>query len=442
MNEKVVLVGVYETGSHGKESIEDFMTSMEELAELTAACGMEALCFVTQQLDRVNTALYIGPGKVGEVKEQAQLHEADLVICNDTLSPSQLRNLQDSLDLAVMDRTALILEIFELRARTREAKLQVELARLKYLKPRLVGMRKALTRQGGTSGSMSSRGAGERKLELDRRRIDERISELSRELKEVEKERATQRKARQKARIPQVSLVGYTNAGKSTVMNAMVDRFSGNEEKKVFEADMLFATLDTTVRKIETGNNKDFLLSDTVGFIKKLPHSLVESFKSTLEEVKDADLLVQVVDYSDEHHKDHIQTTLQTLIELNAGHIPMLLVFNKCDLREETDAGTVEAKDYPRKVESFGSSNANIRAGLYLSAKDAASISFLVEEILAQVYGDYVIAEFLIPYDKGNLTSYLMEHAQIIEQDYRENGTYIKASCHLAEIGKFADYRI
>ena len=422
-NEKVILAGVYETGVRSAGTMEDFMHSMDELEELCKACYMEPVTQIMQQLDRANTALYIGPGKLEELKEQAELHEADLVIFNDTLSPSQLRNLQDGLSTAVMDRTSLILEIFQTRAKTREAKLQVELARLKYLKPRLVGMRKALTRQGGTSGSMSSRGAGEKKLEIDRRRIDSRIAELSRELKEVEKERETQRKARQKARIPLVALVGYTNAGKSTIMNALVDKYSGKEEKKVFEADMLFATLDTTVRKIETGGNRDFLLSDTVGFIRKLPTGLVEAFKSTLEEVKDADLLIHVVDYSDENYRDHVQTTIETIADLDAGHIPMLMVYNKVDLCEEREPG--RAAD-----------------GLYISAKEDASIDLLVETILEKVYGDYIIADFLIPYEKGNLTAYLMEHAQIIEQDYRAEGTYLKASCHRADLGKLSAYRV
>lgn len=429
--EKVILAGVHETGGRFAEPMEDFIHSMEELEELTEACGMEPVTSLMQQMDRANSALYIGPGKLEELKEQVRLHEAELVIFNDTLSPAQLRNLQDGLETAVMDRTSLILEIFQTRARTREAKLQVELARLKYLKPRLVGLRKALTRQGGTSGSMSSRGAGEKKLELDRRRIDDRIAELSRELKEVERERITQRKARQRSRIPLAALVGYTNAGKSTIMNALVEKYSGRQEKKVFEADMLFATLDTTVRKIETGNNRDFLLSDTVGFIRKLPTGLVEAFKSTLEEVKEADLLIQVVDCSDEHYRDHIQTTIDTIAGLDAGHIPMLTVFNKADLLpEDTEGG----RRYPRVKPEERS--------LYISAKEESSIELLVDCIRTQVFGDYQTAEFLIPYEKGSVTAYLMEHAQILETDYRENGTYLKADCHRADVAKYSEFRI
>lgn len=449
-------MGVYETGSRYAGSPEDFMHSMEELSELCKACFMEPVTSMMQQLDRANPALYIGPGKLEELKEQAELHEAELAVFNDTLSPSQLRNLQDGLGIAVMDRTSLILEIFQTRAKTREARLQVELAQLKYLKPRLVGMRKALTRQGGTSGSMSSRGAGEKKLELDRRRIDDRISELTRELKHVEQERITQRKARQRSRIPLVALVGYTNAGKSTILNAMVERFGGREEKKVFEADMLFATLDTTVRRIVTGNNRDFLLSDTVGFIRKLPTGLVEAFKSTLEEVREADLLVHVVDRSDEHYRDHMQTTIETIASLDAGHLPMLMVYNKADLCTATpeekgisESGWNDTADtseqqicYPRRGSAAQNASGNICGSLYISAKEDASLDLLTECILEQVYGDYVTAEFLIPYDKGSITAYMMEHAQILSQDYREDGTYLKVSCHAADLSRYAAYRV
>ena len=281
--ERVMLAGV-DTG----ENSEEFDHSMAELAELAKACVMEPVGMVTQRLEAVNKSLYLGSGKVQELSETAKILEAELVILNDTLTPSQLRNLQEELKMPVMDRTALILDIFEKRAGTREARLQVESARLQYLLPRLIGMHEALTRQGGTSGSMSSRGAGEKKLELDRRRIEHRISELNRELEQITKERETQRKKRQNSGIPLVALVGYTNAGKSTIMNRMLARYGRDDEKMVLEKNMLFATLDTSVRRICTGNNKDFLLSDTVGFIHKLPHGLVKAFRATLMELKEA----------------------------------------------------------------------------------------------------------------------------------------------------------
>lgn len=297
--EPVVLAGVRETDVKVPVSEEEFAHSLEELAELAKACGMEPLDTVTQTLSHINTGLYVGAGKADEIRISAEMFGAERVIFNDTLSPSQIRNLQKLLKLPVMDRTALILEIFERRARTREARLQVELAKLRYLKPRLIGMWETQNRQGGASGSMSAKGEGETQLEIDRRTIDHRLSELTKELKGVSRERATQRKKRQGSGIPLVSLVGYTNAGKSTIMNAMLAQYSSDavpegepDKRQVFEADMLFATLDTTVRRITVARGQEFLLSDTVGFIHKLPTSLVEAFKSTLEEVTQADLLV------------------------------------------------------------------------------------------------------------------------------------------------------
>ena len=328
--ERVLLVGV-DTGEE-----QNFDGSMEELKQLAKACYMEPVGTVTQRMEFVHKALYIGTGKVQEVRDAAQALDAQLILFNDTLTPSQIKNLQDELKTPVIDRTTLILNIFEMRARTREASLQVETAKLQYLLPRLVGMHEALTRQGGTSGSMSSRGAGEKKLELDRRHIEHRISELRKELDAISRERETQRKRREQTRIPLVALVGYTNAGKSTIMNQMVERFVGDEEKKVLEKDMLFATLDTTIRRINTGNNRDFLLTDTVGFIHKLPHGLVKAFRSTLEEIKGADLLLQVVDVSDPGYQEQMETTKETLRELGAGDIPMLIVFNKADRLTDT----------------------------------------------------------------------------------------------------------
>ena len=417
--ERVLLVGV----DDGSAEV-DFEGSMEELKSLAKACFMEPVGMITQKMESVNKGLYIGTGKVQEVKEAAELLEAGVIVFDDTLTPSQLRNLQKELDLAILDRTTLILDIFETRARTREAKLQVESARLKYLLPRLVGMHKALTRQGGTSGSMSSRGAGEKKLELDRRRIEHRISELSKELEEVSRERRVQRKKRNSSRIPLVALVGYTNAGKSTIMNSLVDKYVKEEEKRVLEKDMLFATLDTTVRRINTGSNKDFLLSDTVGFIHKLPHGLIKAFHSTLEEVEGADLLLQVVDYSDPYYKEQMETTGKTLLELKAGDIPMITVFNKADKCGEKIS-------YPKIVG---------KDKIYLCAKEDASIDLLTDMILDRIYEDYVPAEFLIPYEDGRTLSYFMENAHVTDKEYQEKGTLIKVKCHKADRDKYKDY--
>ncbi|GFI46632.1 GTPase HflX [Lachnospiraceae bacterium] len=419
--ERALLVGV-DLGTVG----EDFEKSMEELASLAEACFMEPVGMVSQKMESVNQGLYIGTGKVKEVKEAANALEADILIFDDALTPAQLRNLQKELDMPILDRTTLILDIFETRARTREAKLQVESARLKYLLPRLVGMHKALTRQGGTSGSMSSRGAGEKKLELDRRRIESRISELSKELLEVSKERTVQRKKRLGSGVPLVALVGYTNAGKSTIMNAMIDRYVKDNEKKVLEKDMLFATLETTVRRINTGNNKDFLLSDTVGFIHKLPHGLVKAFHSTLEEVENADLLLHVADCSDPYCKEHMKTTQETLAELHAGEIPVITVYNKADK-------SGEEFPYPQIV---GDNK------IYISAKEPDSIALLADMILEKVYSDFVSAEFLIPYEKGNVVSYFMEHGQIISQKYQEMGTLLCTKCHKADRDKYRQFLV
>ncbi len=414
--EKVLIVGA----DFGTDR-EAFERSMKEMESLAKACFMEPVGVITQRMESMHKGLYIGPGKVGEVREAAGLLEAELVIFDDSLTPSQLRNLQKELEKPVMDRTALILDIFERRARTREARLQVESAKLKYLLPRLVGMHGAMTRQGGTSGSMSSRGAGEKKLELDRRRIEHRIAELSRELKAVSRERKVQRQKREGDRIPLVALVGYTNAGKSTIMNAMLDAYMQREEKKVLEKDMLFATLDTTVRRINTGNNKDFLLSDTVGFIHKLPHDLVEAFHSTLEEVENADLLLHVVDYSDSHYREQAKTTRETLQKLNAGAIPAITVYNKSDKCGEEAV-------YPRRV---GEDK------IYISAKDESSLKMLTEMILERVY---LSAEFLIPYDKGQLISYFSQKAHVLSRKYEEEGIRLKVKCHKADKEKYAKY--
>ncbi len=415
--ERVLLVGV-DTGEE-----QNFDGSMEELKQLAKACYMEVAGTVTQRMEFVHKALYIGTGKVQEVRDAAQALDAQLILFNDTLTPAQIKNLQDELKTPVIDRTTLILNIFEMRARTRESRLQVETAKLQYLLPRLVGMHEALTRQGGTSGSMSNRGAGEKKLELDRRHIEHRISELRKELDAISRERETQRKRREQSRIPLVALVGYTNAGKSTIMNQMVERFVGDEEKKVLEKDMLFATLDTTIRRINTGNNQDFLLTDTVGFIHKLPHGLVKAFRSTLEEIKGADLLLQVVDVSDPGYQEQMETTKETLRALEAGDIPMLIVFNKSD--------RLVQNTYPRTA---GTNK------IYISARQPESIVLLVNEITRRVYADYEEVRLLIPYDKGSIVSYLQENAQILEQTYEPEGTRMRVSCHHADARKYEQY--
>lgn len=435
--EEVILAGVWRTADQNFASEEEFNASMEELEELARACLMECVCTVTQKLQQADKALYVHQGKAREIAELAQNMEVSRVIFNDTLSPSQIRNLQKLLKVPVTDRTRLILEIFERRARTREAKLQVELAKLQYLKPRLSGLWQTQTRQGGASGSMSSRGEGEKQLEIDRRTIDHRLSELRRELKLVGREREIQRKKRTASRIPHVALVGYTNAGKSTIMNAMIDRWmpeesSDGKSKKVFAEDMLFATLDTSVRRIMPEKGREFLLSDTVGFIRDLPTALVEAFHSTLEEVTQASVLLQVVDASDPHSEEQIRTTVDTIHALGAGHIPMITVFNKCDLSGMSVGSPAAVSGpgrYPRRGMKEGDVGGVTNERVYISAKDPASIELLTEIILEKLESGNTVEEFRIPYQKGGVQAYLTEHARILSLEYQNECILLTADC-------------
>lgn len=413
---RVLLVGV-DTGEE-----QDFEHSMEELASLAEADYKQVAGIVVQRMEAVNKSLYIGTGKVAEVKAYAAQTEAEEVIFDNALSPTQIRNLGKELDLPVLDRNNLILDIFALRARTGEAKLQVEVARLQYLLPRLVGMRDNLSRQGGTGGSMSNRGAGETKLELDRRRIERRISELKRELDTVARSREITRRKRSRSDVPQAALVGYTNAGKSTILNRLVESCGESREKTVEEKDMLFATLDTAVRSICAGGNKPFFLADTVGFIHKLPHGLVQAFRATLEEVKYADLLIQVVDFSDEHYRQQMEVTERTLKELGAGGIPMITVYNKADKCGMTDI--------PRRMDGR----------IYMAAGQGVGLEELTEMIQEELYADQVEAEFLVPYDRGNVVSFFRENATVLEQEYTEAGVRLKVSCRRHDAEKYGEY--
>lgn len=422
---KVLLVGV-DTGEE-----EDFEGSMQELASLAEACMLKVVGVITQKLEHVNKALYIGTGKVAEVKQFADDIEAELVVFDNALSPSQLRNLQNELDKEVLDRTSLILDIFSRRAKTREAKLQVETAKLQYMLPRLVGLHEALGRQGGASGSLSNKGAGEKKIELDRRKIEHRIAELRKELEEVSAERETQKKRRIKSEVPRVSLVGYTNAGKSTLMNRMVENYIKDENKKVFEKDMLFATLETSVRKIENDDNRPFFLADTVGFIHKLPHGLIKAFRSTLDEVREADLLLHVVDFSDEKYKQHMKVTEETLQELDAGAIPVIYVYNKADLCEGGNGSEeISGKELPVMVGNK----------IYMSAKLGQGVAELVQMITDTLYAGNCTVKFLVPYDRGQVVSALIESGNVISQEYVENGVRLVVNCKEREKEKYREY--
>lgn len=422
--ERAVLVGL------DMNQLDNFELYMEELRQLAKACNMEVVCVMVQNLEVPNKATLIGPGKVEEVKQTAEALEADIVIFAQTLSPSQLRNLQNKLQLPIMDRTSLILEIFSKRARTREAKIQVEVARLQYTLPRLVGLHDALSRQGGGSGSMSNKGAGEKKLELDRRYLENRLAQLRRELKELEANRVVQRKRREKNGTFQVALVGYTNAGKSTLMNAFIETVNKSdtfdkEEKKVFEKDMLFATLDTTVRRIEPEGKIPFLLTDTVGFVSHLPHALVEAFHSTLEETSNADVLLHVVDVSDVNHEEQLEITKEVLKELDSAAIPAIYVYNKADI-------LFHKEELPKIIGNK----------IYMSASNRIGMDELMEMIQNLFMKNYISCELFIPYKDGAAYSYLKQNAQLEQEEYEENGIRVKGKLLKEDYMRYGEYKI
>lgn len=435
--EKAFLVGV------NLNDGEDYLLSLEELDALAQACDMEVVGIAEQTLPEVHKAYYIGTGKVDEVKEMAMDCGADVIIFDNSLSPMQLRNLQERLEKPVLDRSTLILDIFAGRARSREAKLQVEVARLQYMLPRLVGLHAALSRQGGGTGSLSNKGAGEKKLELDRRVLERRLTQLRRELKEVGEERQTQRKRRAGSGMPRVALVGYTNAGKSTLLNAMLDLYGSDEtdveEKKVMEKDMLFATLDTTVRKIAPDNHHAFLLSDTVGFIHKLPHNLVEAFHSTLEEAKEASLLLQVVDYSDPHYKEQIAVTNQTLRELGADGIPMIYVYNKADLVSPDKIPGMAGAEPGQVTAALPQVTEN---SIYLSAKERIGMEELIGLIEKKLAGGYLECTLLIPYTDGRVVSYLNENGVVSRTEYLEEGVKMWVNCRMEDYYFYQKYHV
>ena len=412
--QRAILVGV------DLNNDKNFDYSVEELKNLAEACSVQVVGVLTQKLERVNPACYIGTGKVDEVALLVEQNDANLVIFNDELSPSQIRNLEHGLQCKVIDRTILILDIFASRAKTREAQLQVEVAQLKYMMPRLIGLNASLSRQ---AGGIGSKGPGEKKLELDRRRIEEQVHKLNKELDSLVLARQNQRKLRKRNSTPVVALVGYTNAGKSTTMNALLTVSNAQSEKSVFEKNMLFATLETSTRHIQLPDNKQFLLTDTVGFVSKLPHQLVKAFRSTLEEVTEADLLLHVVDLSHPEFQTQIEITNKVLDELGVKETPMVYVYNKADLVE--DEFTPSTKEAVR-----------------ISAKNLTNIDTLIDCIKSHIFQHYVKASFLIPYDRGNLVSYLNEHANVFDTEYLENGTLITVECSEHDAHRLAEYKV
>ncbi len=390
----------------------DFDYTMQELANLAEACDMEVKDTVIQKLERPVSASYVGRGKAEEIKTQGKIHDAKILIVNDELTPMQIRNLGDLTDMKIIDRTALILEIFASRARSKEAKLQVQIAQLRINLPRLHtdNDKVKLDQQtGGGGSSFNSRGGGETKLEKDRRVIGKRISILKKELKDIEEKQNVTRKQRDSSGLRSVALVGYTNAGKSTTMNGLLRACGKDDDKQVFEKDMLFATLDTSVRRLHFKDNKDFLISDTVGFVSHLPHQLVQAFKSTLSEAAKADLLVQVIDVSDPNYRDMIKTTEETLKEIGVENIPMIYAFNKADLTEAP---------YP---EILGNQ-------ITYSAKDPASIEKIVELIKENIFKDDRIVTFKIPFSEGRYLDELNVRGTVLETTYEEDGTVVSAN--------------
>lgn len=417
-NNEIIREEEYRAILVGLQLREDITHSMDELEGLAEADGVEVIGRMIQSLEKPNTATFIGKGKVEELAQMCANTDADTVIFNDELSGVQLRNLEDAVGVRVIDRTILILDIFADRATSREGKLQVELAQLQYRMPRLTGFGKSLSRLGGGIGT---RGPGEKKLETDRRHIAGRIDDIKAELKKIGQNRDVQRAGREKSNIPVVALIGYTNSGKSALMNKLLE-MTEKEEKSVKEQDMLFATLDTQHRKISLEPGADFILIDTVGFVSKLPHSLVEAFKSTLDEVKYADLLIHVVDAAYDERDFQIEVTDNVIKQLGAGAKEKLMAYNKMDI----------AMEKPLDVSSSDA--------VYISAATGENMDQLIKKIKERIFAARIHARLLIPYDKGSITSYLCENAEIISTEYTAEGTLIEGYFSVEDYGRYERY--
>ena len=398
---------------------------MNELANLTEAANMQVVGQARQNEEHIIAGTYFGLGKINEIKDMARGLKAKVLVLNDELTPVQIRNLEKLTKLRVVDRTELILEIFSSRARTKQAKLQVQLAQLQYELPRLHPSENSLDQQrgngGSTGGGFANRGAGETKLELNRRTIGKQISIIKRELQTISKQEEIKAKRRNQNHIPKVALVGYTNAGKSTTMNGLLTEFSKHSAKQVFVKNMLFATLDTNVRRIDLDNNFSFILSDTVGFISKLPHNLIESFKATLQEVKDADLLINVVDASDPNMIQMIRTTQNVLDEIGVKNTPMITAYNKADKSE---------RNYPQ-IEG---------SGILYSAIDTKSIATLADLITKHIFSSYKQINLLLPLSAGKILAYLHENAQVLKENYQNDGIHVVARLSPQEQARLANY--
>ena len=396
LEERVILAAVSTSETDQAES------SLDELKELADTAGAKTVGRVIQNRESIHPGTYLGKGKLQELREMLYETGATGVICDDELSPAQLKNLEDVLDTKVMDRTMVILDIFASRANTREGKIQVELAQLKYRAIRLVGMRSSLSRLGGGIGT---RGPGESKLETDRRLIHQRIGQLKSELEQVKRTREVTRKRRNDTHIPVAAIVGYTNAGKSSLLN----KLTGSE---VLAEDKLFATLDPTTRLLSLGNDEPLLMTDTVGFIDKLPHHLIDAFRSTLEEAKHADLIVHVVDCSNPEHETQMQVVYQTLKELGVEGKPIFTLMNKQDLLSEEEKNLFERDmQADRTIE--------------ISVKDGTGLDELREVLLSFLRNRKKYVERLYGYDEMGKIQLLRKYGQIVTEEYRDDGVAV-----------------
>jgi GTP-binding protein HflX len=412
--ERVVLAGVWTSGT-----VRDADRSLAELALLAETAGSLVLDGVIQRRDTPDPATYLGSGKTQELRDIVVATGADTVICDGELTPGQLRKLEEILKVKVVDRTWLILDIFAQHARSREGKAQVSLAQMQYLLPRLRGWGESLSRQaggraGGQTGGVGTRGPGETKIETDRRRIRTQMSKLRRELKEMEKSRTTQRAARHRAGVPAVAIAGYTNAGKSSLLN----RLTG---AGVLVENALFATLDPTVRKTKTPGGREFTLADTVGFVRHLPHQLIEAFRSTLEEVRDADLILHIVDGSDDAPEEQMAAVREVLNEIGAGGVPELVVINKCDIAD-ADRITTLLRREPHAV--------------VISAMTGEGIDELLLAIEADLPHLMEQINILLPYSRGDLLSRVHSQGDVIAMEHEEGGTRLSARVPQALAGE------
>ena len=414
--ERVVLAGVWTSGT-----VRDADRSLAELALLAETAGSLVLDGVIQRRDSPDPATYLGSGKAQELRDIVVATGADTVICDGELTPGQLRKLEEILKVKVVDRTWLILDIFAQHARSREGKAQVSLAQMQYLLPRLRGWGESLSRQaggraGGQTGGVGTRGPGETKIETDRRRIRTQMSKLRKELKEMEKSRTTQRAARHRAGTPAVAIAGYTNAGKSSLLN----RLTG---AGVLVENALFATLDPTVRKTKTPSGREFTLADTVGFVRHLPHQLIEAFRSTLEEVKDADLILHIVDGSDDAPEEQMAAVREVLNEIDAGGVPELVVINKCDIADPDRIATLLRRE-PHAVVVSATTGEGIEE-LLLAIE--ADLPHLMEEI-----------DVLLPYSRGDLLSRVHSQGDVISIEHEPGGTRLRARVPRSLAGELA----